>query len=75
MNKLWYTYTLEYNTAGPHGALPGQAFPQILCFGSSLKCLDNSTRCTFPELFYRCENLHQMEEVNYLITVSTSERS
>ena len=74
MNKLWYTYTLEYNRAGPDGALAGQAFPQILCFGSSLKCLDNSIWCTFPELFYKCKKTspsQQMEDVNYLTTMIT----
>ena len=29
-------------------------FPHILCFSSSLKYLDSSIWCTFPE-FYRCE--------------------
>ena len=42
----------------------GQAFPYILCSSSSLKYLDNSIWCTFPELFCRCESLppsHQIE--------------
>jgi hypothetical protein len=30
------------------------AFPHILCFSSSLKYLDDSIQCTFPESFYRC---------------------
>ena len=44
--------------------------PHILCFSSSLKHLENSNWCTFPKLFYRCLNHHQMEEVNYLMTMS-----
>ena len=39
----------------------------ILCFSCSLKYLDN-TICTFSELFGRCSNHHQMEEINYLMT-------
>ena len=35
------------------GAFPEQAFPAILHFSSSLKDLDNSIGCTFPELFCR----------------------
>ena len=34
----------------------GQGFPHILCFSSSLKYLDNSIWCIFPELVCRCEN-------------------
>ena len=49
----------------------------ILCFTFSLKYLDivgiisdNSVWCTFPELFYRCWNPHQMEDINYLMTIN-----
>ena len=59
------------NCAGPHEAFPGQTFSPVFCFSSSLKHLDNSTLCTFPELFLQMESLlpphshPQMEEVNY----------
>ena len=46
---------LTCNRAGPYGAFPGQTPPHILSFSSSLY-LDSSIWCTFPELFYRCEN-------------------
>ena len=39
----------------PSGTGP---FPHTLCFSTSLKYLDNSIWCTFPELFYKCENPH-----------------
>ena len=32
-----------------------QDFPHILCFSSSLKLLDNSSWCSFPESFHRCQ--------------------
>ena len=32
--------------------------------------LDNSIWCMFTELFNRCQNHHQMEEINYLMTMS-----
>ena len=59
-----------YNWAGPCGAFLGQTPPHIICFSFSLKELDNIIWGTFPELFYRYENLHQMEDVNYLMTIS-----
>ena len=37
--------------AGPYRDRPSH---QILCFNSSLKCLNDSIWCTFPELFCRC---------------------
>ena len=46
-----------YNQGGHYGALRGsRPFPHVLCFSSSLKYLDNSMWCTFPELFYRNKN-------------------
>lgn len=45
--------------------------PHILCFSSFMKHLDKSIRCSLPKWFYRCENPHQMEDVNYLMTTST----
>ena len=53
------------------GTVPEQAFPAILRFSSSLKDLDNSIGCTFPELLCRCKNPQQMGDVNYLKTMST----
>lgn len=44
-------------------------YNQILCFTSSLKYL-NSIWCIFPE-FFRCLNYHQMQEINYLMVMST----
>ena len=49
---------------GPSGDRPP---PHTLCFSSSLKYLDNSMGCRFPEWFCRCETLpplpRQMEEL------------
>ena len=61
------TFVTEQDPKGPSWDRP---LPHILCFGSSLKYLDNSIWCTFPELFYRYENPHQMEEINYLMIMS-----
>ena len=58
------------NLAGPYGTFQGRPFPHILCFSSTLKYLDNRIRCTFPELFYRCEISHQMQDDNYLMTMT-----
>ena len=38
----------------PMGPSQDRPLPHILCCSSSLKDLDNSIGCTFPELFYRC---------------------
>ena len=60
------------NSVGHYGVFPRQTpYPHILCFNSSLKCLNNSIWCTFPELFYRCQYAHLMEEINNLKTKST----
>ena len=38
----------------PMGTFWDRPLPYILCFSSSLKCVDSSIWCTFPELFYGC---------------------
>ena len=43
----------DCNQAGPCGTFPGLAFSPILCFSSSLKCLD-CIGGKLPELFCRC---------------------
>ena len=43
-----------WNRAGPYGVFPSRPFPYMLCFSFSLKNLDNSIWCTFPELFCCC---------------------
>ena len=45
--------------AGPCGPFQDRPTPcpqHILCCSSSVKHPDNTVRCTFPELFHRCEN-------------------
>ena len=46
-------------------------FAHILCFNSFLMYLDNSLQYTFPELLAGVKTPHQMENVNYLLTMST----
>ena len=50
--KFGLGYEIEQDPMGPSWDRP---FPHILWFSSSLKYLDSSIWCTFPELFYRCE--------------------
>ena len=42
----------------PKGSSWNRPFLLALCFNWSLKYLDNSIRCAFPELFHRCTNPH-----------------
>ena len=56
------------------GASQDRPFPHILSLSSSLKYLKDSIWCRFSELFYRYLSLThtpQMEDVNYLMTMST----
>ena len=47
----------HWKGAGPYWVFLEQTPPlHVLCFSSSVKHLDNSIGCTFPELFCRCEN-------------------
>ena len=55
--------------AGSYGVFLGWTPPHILCCSCSLRYLDNSIWCIFPE-FSRCWNHHQMEEMNCLMTMS-----
>ena len=63
-----FSQILSLGLWGPSWDRP---LPYSLCFSSSLKDLDNSIWCMFPELLYRFENFHHMEDVNHLMTKST----
>ena len=53
----------------PLGPYQDRPFPHVLLFSSCLKSRDSSIYAS-PGLFFRCQNQHQMEDINHLMTMS-----
>ena len=61
-----FQFTAKLNPMGSSHDRPSS----VLCYSSIFKDLSDVVWCTCPDLFYRCLNCCQMEEINYLMTMS-----